>query len=287
MHAALAASRSSADRNEAAQFWRDRGGLYDNEMQRWHDGIFAAAEKLLHCGQQVVHVGDRELGRYNMLAWMAYLNMNFVVRASLDQLRTMVGKLRLTLPDALAEAPWSGSVEAELASRPENRSGKAVKSHPSRRSRKAVLSFRSQAVELTRPNHKESKESYNPLGQLLPDNLSISVVEVRELNPPAGEPAVHWILVTTLPVNSVAAQLDVIRCYRRRWIIEEFFRALKQGCKFERRQIESAQGLLVALAMFLPVAWSLLRLQTAATETPNARWQSLFAKPVLTAIRRL
>lgn len=40
--------------------------------------------------------------------------------------------------------------------------------------------------------------------------------------------------------------------YRARWVIEEFFKALKTGCNFERRQLESFQSLRIALAIFLP-----------------------------------
>ncbi|MEK7750800.1 MAG: transposase, partial [Acidobacteriota bacterium] len=243
--------------------------------------------KLLGRTQPLVHVGDRELGRYNMLAWMISIGDDFVVRAALDQLRAAIGKNRVTLPDALTSLPWAGTLEANLASRPANRSGKATKSHPSRRNRKATLSFRAGSVDLIRPSHKDSGETYNPMGDQLPDTLTVNVVEVLEQHPPAGEPAIHWILTTTLPVDTIQQQLDVVRCYRRRWIIEEFFRALKQGCKFERRQLDSAWGLLVALTLFLPVAWSLLLMQTAAAESPNAPWRQLFAQPVLTAIRRL
>ena len=58
--------------------------------------------------------------------------------------------------------------------------------------------------------------------------------------------------------------LKIIDCYRGRWRIEEFFKALKTGCAFEKRQLESRQTLLNALALFIPVAWILLRLRTAA-----------------------
>jgi hypothetical protein len=46
-----------------------------------------------------------------------------------------------------------------------------------------------------------------------------------------------------------------VDCYRGRWTIEEYFKALKTGCQYERRQLETAHSLLNALAILAPVAW--------------------------------
>ena len=42
--------------------------------------------------------------------------------------------------------------------------------------------------------------------------------------------------------------------YRSRWIIEAFFKAIGTGCGYNKRQLDSAQHLLFALALTLPVA---------------------------------
>jgi hypothetical protein len=59
-------------------------------------------------------------------------------------------------------------------------------------------------------------------------------------------------------VDKPAEIAFVVDCYRGRWIVEEFFKALKTGCQYERRQLESAHGV-------DPVPWSLsgLRVQAA------------------------
>ena len=48
--------------------------------------------------------------------------------------------------------------------------------------------------------------------------------------------------------------------YRARWIIEDYFKALKTGCCLERRQIESYDALRKVLAILAPIAWRLLGL---------------------------
>ncbi len=89
-------------------------------------------------------------------------------------------------------------------------------------------------------------------------SLRLNVIHVFERRPPRDEPAVEWFLLTNLPIDSPEAIAFAVDCYRGRWVIEEFFKALKTGCQYERRQLESAHSLLNALAILAPVAWRLL-----------------------------
>ena len=52
--------------------------------------------------------------------------------------------------------------------------------------------------------------------------------------------------------------LRVIRCYCLRWMIELFFRVLKQGCRVESRRFESLDRVTRFLAVALIVAWRTL-----------------------------
>ena len=96
-------------------------------------------------------------------------------------------------------------------------------------------------------------------------------MHVGELNPPEGEEAVEWLLFTTEPISTPEEVADVVDNYRARWLIEEYFKALKTGCKYEERQLESADGLFNALGVFAILAWRLLLLrfiQRTATDEP-------------------
>ena len=52
-------------------------------------------------------------------------------------------------------------------------------------------------------------------------------------------------------------------------MIEEYFKALKTGCAYEKRQLETAHSLLNALALLAPVAWRLLLLRHLSREAPE------------------
>ena len=49
------------------------------------------------------------------------------------------------------------------------------------------------------------------------------MVEVREPNPPEGEVAIHWILLTTLPIATDEQIAAIVAAYKIRWNIEVFF----------------------------------------------------------------
>jgi len=57
--------------------------------------------------------------------------------------------------------------------------------------------------------------------------LSVNVVYVREVAPPADQQPVEWILATTEPVDTANQLLAVVDSYRARWLIEQYFKAVE------------------------------------------------------------
>lgn len=81
----------------------------------------------------------------------------------------------------------------------------------------------------------------------VPKSLTLNVVEVREVDPPKNEAPVIWRLATTEPVDTEEQVAAVVDAYRQRWLVEEFFKALKTGCRFQQLQLESSRALLIVL----------------------------------------
>jgi hypothetical protein len=84
----------------------------------------------------------------------------------------------------------------------------------------------------------------------------------------------------TLAVSAVSVELRDRTTTEPRWTIEEFFEALKTGCQFEKRQLESFHALTNALALFLPIAARLLALRSAARVAPTALCTSLSERQI-------
>jgi hypothetical protein len=104
----------------------------------------------------------------------------------------------------------------------------------------------------------------------LPAELPVNIVRVWEPSAPLGEEPVEWLLITNEPIDTVTQVEAVIDWYRRRWKIEEYFKALKTGCAFERRQLQSRAGLVNTLALLAPIAWQLLTLRDQSRAAPKA-----------------
>jgi hypothetical protein len=96
------------------------------------------------------------------------------------------------------------------------------------------------------------------------DPLPLWVVQVTEVDPPAGEKPVEWTLLTNEPVRSFKDAWRVIEWYERRWIIEEYHKAMKTGCRIEDLQQTSVDRLQPAIAMLSAVATTLLNLRDAS-----------------------
>ena len=96
--------------------------------------------------------------------------------------------------------------------------------------------------------------------------MPVNVVRVWEPRPPKDAEPVEWLLLTSEPVETQAEVKAVVDGYRTRWVIEEYFCAVKTGCGFERRQLESAHALYNMLAFCLVLAYVLLLMRTLARD---------------------
>jgi hypothetical protein len=227
------------------------------ERARWLNCI-EDAERVLDGRTKAIHVMDREGDFYALLAGATKRQCEFVVRSFQD--RVLVGYDDERLREVARSARTVLRRDVPLSPRPRIPGPKGER-HPARRFRVAKLSIAALAVEL--PRTSES-------GDAQPATLKVNVIHVFEKKPPAGEPAVEWFLLTNLPIDTPDAIAFAVDCYRARWVIEEFFKALKTGCQYENRQLESAESLLNALAIFAPVAWRLLLLRHLARSDADA-----------------
>ncbi len=93
---------------------------------------------------------------------------------------------------------------------------------------------------------------------------------VEEGNPPAGVQPLQWLLLTTPPINGIADAERLVRWYAYRWRIERYPFTLKSGCRLEELQLETAERLRRALALYALAAARLLHLTYLARREPEA-----------------
>jgi hypothetical protein len=106
-----------------------------------------------------------------------------------------------------------------------------------------------------------------PGGRLAPERMN--GVEVREADPPAGTEAIHWVLLTSWPIENLRDVLRVVKSYTRRWLIEEYHKALKSGVGVEDSQLTSARSLQALIGILAIVALRLLSLKLLNRSRPD------------------
>jgi hypothetical protein len=245
----------------AKPHWRERFRDPHKESRRWAQGVATVRDRL-GAAVKPIHVMDREGDNYELFSALIDHDERFVIRLHYD---------RHLITDGLAPAP--ATVRAARSIEPlcectvlvsarqvGRRPTPVVARRPARAQRVATVRVAAAAVTLKRPRDQRAP---------LPRALPVHVVYVWEVNTPAGEAPLEWRLITTEPIDDVAQVLRIIDWYRSRWLIEEFFKCLKTGCAYEKRQLETLQTLLVALALLAPIAWQLLLMRHLARDLPE------------------
>jgi hypothetical protein len=203
----------------------DLRDLPDKESQRWIETALAS-KPLLTDAATVTFIGDRENDIFAFYAGVTDERCHAIVRSMHDRMLAN----GTALYAAIECMPVQDSRSIRLPARAQ------------RPERLASLELRFGTVELARPQTKFLRH--------LPESLSLTVVDVREINPPAGVEPLHWRLLTTHHVTNTEDAWRIVEWYKWRWLIEQFFRVLKtQGFKLEDSQIGTADRLLKLVAI--------------------------------------
>src|SRR5262249_7962966 len=148
-----------------------------------------------------------------VLAKLAELEQDFIVRACWNRRVASRYRDRVYLRDQLRRAPVVGSLRLD------------VPADYKRQGRKALLRVRSAVVqlELVDRYHKKTRVQ------------TVNGVWVREeRTAPRGEKPLDWMLLTNRPAKTLAQAMAIVSDYRHRWRIEEFHKTWKSdACNVE------------------------------------------------------
>lgn len=242
-------------KNTREKSWYQMSKDPTRESLRW--GQLATQVEKSTEGVDCIHLMDREGDNFDLFALLLEQRARFVVRGCHDRALTNGHRLGEEIEGLEAQAYREIQLNERID---DGRRKDRLKSHPARATRLARVAVAGCRIALRRTLSAHSEQS----------EVTLNVVRVWEVSPPAGEPAVSWVLYTTEPIDSAEQLIAVVDHYRSRWVIEEFFKALKTGCSIEKRQLESYAALSLALAVFLPVAWRLLLARSLSRKVPDA-----------------
>jgi len=224
---------------------------------------------------RLIHVGDRHSDVFRFLCICHELGHGFVVRAMHDRYLAD-GEERLWRRLRAQPPGFVQTVDVGA----QRTAGNALK----RPSRSAAVTVRYAPVRLPPPRN-DPRTAKQP-------SMQVWAVYAREQDPPAEEPPLEWMLLTSEPVQTNADALRCLRWYRHRWRIEEWHRALKEGCRLERSQLDDVRDLQRLAALTGVIAVRMLQLRDLADadgpdrDAPAALRQAT-PKPWIEVVSRL
>ena len=212
-------------------------------------------------GRRWVHLADRGADVTEFLDYADEHGMEYVVRvnhnrnvAVLDEAgEWTVAKLHETLRN-----------QAELGRRTQE-----VGAQKDRTGREATVAVSALTLSLIPPRQPRGRERGVP--------LLVTAIRVWEVNPPAGEKPLEWLLVTNVPGADATSAWERADWYAKRWTVEEYHKSSKTGLGLEELQLTTKAGLQNALSLLSVVAVGLVMLRELARDPitaaqPIASW---------------
>ena len=252
MHSTLAVDPEGRIQGILDQRWFEHvqaspGETRRQRHQRWREScVWSDAAKAIGApppGQQWIHVAARAADDLSFMQACRQVPADFVVRARHDR-RLKDGPAKLW--EQLRQVSPAGELEVRVG---EQRRGPKV----TRQGRLARVKVRFSPVTLSEPwNHPGSAQAQ-----------WVWAVYLRDMED-HGKETIDWMLLTSEPVNTLEDALRIVRWYRCRWVIEEWHRTLKEGCRLESAQLEGVDNLRRLSAICAVVAVRLLELRDLA-----------------------
>jgi Transposase DDE domain len=231
-------------RSSARAAERRQRPIEEKESMRWIETT-AAAGDLLDGAAQLIVLGDREFDIYAQFARVPP-GVELIMRAAQDR--------KLADDDERlfsAASDWRafGIMSVRV---PPHRPGEIE--------RIAKVNVKAGRVCIARP-----RNGANPADAA---SVTLTLVEVHEIDPPKGHKPIIWRLLTTMPVcgqpDEFAAAQEIVQLYRLRWRIEQVFRAMKSdGLRLEETQVQEASRLFKLAAIAFVAASRTIQLVDA------------------------
>jgi hypothetical protein len=153
----------------------------------------------------------------------------------------------------------------------------SIPAHHHHPKREAFLQMSFQKVHIQPPTQ----------GACLRQTALVPRVRVWETHAPEGQEPLEWILLTTLPITTPSDGWEVVQWYGWRWLLEDFHKALKTGCRMEQRSLQSVEALWKLLAVLTPIALRLLLIRQAAQQDTELPATEVVSQEVVRVVSHL
>lgn len=231
----------------------------EKESYRWIESLETTMK--VPTEAKIITVCDRECDFYDFFKYADKIGAAVLVRAS--QNRTVNRRSRYAekgvskLWEFTMSKPRAGTYNIEISARQKTRHCNGRK----KRAAQMAVKFSSFKMNPPRNNPKHQIEDL-PIIQMY-------AIHAIEQNPPEGEKAVEWMLLTNQPITTFIEACERVHWYSLRWRIEMYFKVLKSGFRVERCRLGTADRLICYLTVMSIVAWRLFMVTLIARTKPS------------------
>jgi hypothetical protein len=218
----------------------------DKESAHWAQSLEAIGT--VPDGACWISVGDRGSDVFDY--WQRALQLHWHCLLRLQSNRCLLA----------ANGPQSHLLDRVQAMQPMTSQTIVLRSRPGAPARRAKLHIAWLQVTITPPKNDPTARTATP--------IAMWVIRAWEDSAPQGVTPLSWTLLTTLPVASAEVAIEKLNWYRLRWLVEQYHKALKTGCKIERTQLQDGQAVRALLGFLSIVAIRLLQVETLARHCP-------------------
>lgn len=238
------------------KLFRKLFSIEKKESLRWIESAQRVKENL-HDAEEIIFISDRECDIYEFFTRVPDDRCQFIVRANQNRRLFNEDKLLFSFVDSL-------SVKGRYKF--------PIPSSKNRSKHRGEMKVKYSKILIKRPQFPLSPD---------PPFVEMNVIEVKESlrTVRKGEEPVHWILLTTCPVNTKKRARQIIQWYCLRWQIEILFRTIKKGgLDFERSQLTSGIALKKLSLFALDTALKIIQLTKARDGNNSLKASLLFTE---------
>jgi len=223
--------------------------IAEKESARWLENM-RQATALLGDPDRCVHIGDRESDLYDLFQAARQEGTHFLVRTCTDRL---AGAGELTVAQIMSKAPAQGLHRIQGR----DRRGKPFT---------ATVEIRFRRLWIWPPAYKGGDAP----------KLLLTVIHAQERDASQGREAIHWKLLTDLPVGSRKQAIEKLEWYAQRWKIETFHKILKSGCQAEQAKLRTYGRLVNLISILCLLSWRIFWITMLNRTDPAAQPEMAF-----------
>jgi uncharacterized membrane protein len=259
----------SATCEEKGDKWsRKKQCIEEKESYKWIAACDQSKETLAEAAH-ITYVMDREADIIELLDRIPDQRTTLVVRVSHNRYVIDEQGKRILLNDLLARSRNVGDARLKINSK---------------KRKQGEVEFELRYERITIPWRQTSriKQKKNP------DGVPMTVVEIKEVSSQDNEEPIVWRLYTSSEISSHSQVLELVDIYKRRWLIEEFFKLLKtDGYDIEGTEFSTGKVIRKLILLVMKASIKVLQLKAARDGNTKEKIDLLFSEKEIRCLKAL